>query len=473
MAQQKREIWINGEKIKDPLKHPLLAPNFDRMAEYYDLHRQENLSSETELGRIGNSFLIPRNPKELRIKGATYSAIANHFGGFLGRSPDYLNSIIAAWAGSSNFFNRGPHNFGANVKAYHEHVAKNDLAMTHSVLNAFKVVGANRVIDTERALKVIRETDAGIVVHGVRHLATAAAVCDEVAVYAGRMPSLTKDQAEYALAFAIPADSVGLRFIARDAFRPPGQPSDYPLGAGLEEMDLLIAFDNVLVPWERVFIYRDSEAINTLHAVTGSVAHSAHQSVCKSIAKTEFLIGSFLQFVEAHEMNRIPHVQQQIGEALIVLESLRALLFRAEIETTTNSYGLEIPLITALESARALYMKEYPKLIEIARSLGSGNLMMIFSGQALQGESGRLLEEYQGSEHATAKEKSKWNRIIWELSCSSFGTRQDLYERQYAGGLAPSLQFVGQTYPEQELERFRSRAQSVLENLRYPTTIKE
>ena len=124
---------------------------------------------------------------------------------------------------------------------------------------------------------MVRETDAGIVVRGARVLATLGPFADEIAVYSPRLGQHTEGHSPFALSFAIPCGTPGLRFLCRDSFDLGRSHFDHPLGSRFEEMDCVVFFDDVLVPWERVFLFGDVDLLNGTADVHALSAHSAHQ----------------------------------------------------------------------------------------------------------------------------------------------------------------------------------------------------
>ena len=69
---------------------------------------------------------------------------------------------------------------------------------------------------------------------------------------------------------------------------------DYPLSARFDETDAMVIFDDVLVPWERVFIHRDAELCNGLYNRTGIMPQIMHQFSTKNLAKAEFMMAARL-----------------------------------------------------------------------------------------------------------------------------------------------------------------------------------
>ena len=138
---------------------------------------------------------------------------------------------------------------------------------------------------------MVRETDAGMVVQGARVLATLGPIADEIAVYSPRLGQMSEGHSPYALNFAIPCGTPGLKFLCRESFDLGRSRFDHPLGSRFEEMDCVAFFDDVLVPWERVFLLGDVDLVNGTGLTTGSSMHTAHQGAAKNLAKCEFVLG--------------------------------------------------------------------------------------------------------------------------------------------------------------------------------------
>lgn len=420
------------------------------MSDFYNLQsaHPEKFSRAAKNGRTPAALIVPKTIEDLKWRGKAFYGLAAEFGGFLGRTPDYMNAIITSWSAAAPFFGGEKRDFAANITNYYHHIIKNDLAITHSVVNPSLPAGRDRVLDPNTALRVTGESADGIVVSGLRQLATSAAVSDEIAIYSGRIANFTPEQKDFALAFAMPVGADGLKLIGRTPYIPPTAKRDYPLGSRFEEMDCLVEFDEVLVPWDRVFIYKDPGKINQMHQGTNSVVHSAHQTACKCIAKTEFVLGALLNYTEVNRFDQLPHVQQTAAKIMVSLEVMRALVFRAEAEASLDQWGVMAPALVPLEVARAAYMQMYQEVIQGIRATGSGNLMQLFSEKDLVSDRGA---------------KVKWNKVLWDLSCSAFGTRQELYEKLYAGGVEPSLSFLFKVFPESEKDSLKKHVREILE----------
>src|SRR5438876_9490348 len=270
LRDQQREVWLGGERVDDVTTHPGLARGVRAIAALYDLQHDPKLRDEmtypltTPDERAGLSFIIPRTRDELERRRVMMLHWARATCGMMGRSPDFMNVTFAAWAAAEGYFAQGRPEFGENMRRYYEYIRENDLTLTHSLINLQRSRNASGVFNLEQgtALSVVRETDAGVVVRGARILATLGPMSDEIAVYSPRVARHTEKHSPFALHSAIPCGTPGLRFLCRESFDLGRSHFDHPLGSRFEEMDCVVFFDDVLVPWERVLLLGDGDLLN-------------------------------------------------------------------------------------------------------------------------------------------------------------------------------------------------------------------
>jgi 4-hydroxyphenylacetate 3-monooxygenase len=377
-------LWYKGEKVEDPTTHPVFRGIVRAMAALYDLQHdpryREALTYEEGGKRHGMSFLIPKTKEDLRRRGRAYKLWADQHLGMMGRSPDYLNAVVMAYAASADYFGE----FADNVRQYYAYLRDHDLATTHALTNpqVNRAKPPSAQPDPYIPVGVVRQTEAGIVVRGARMTATFP-LADEVLIFPSTL--LQAGSEKYALAFALPTSTPGLHFVCREGLVGGDSPFDHPLSSRLEEMDCLVVFDDVLVPWERVFILGNVELCNHAYAATGALNHMAHQVVALKTAKTEAFLGVASLMAEGIGADAYGHVQEKIAEIIVYLEAMRAFWTRAEEEARENAYGLLVPDRGALDGARNLYPRLYPRLREILQQIGASGLITLPSERGLQG----------------------------------------------------------------------------------------
>ena len=458
LRDQEREVWLGGERVKDVTTHPGLRNGAQAIAGLYDMQHDPELReamtyvSPTSGERVGLSFIVPRTRQDLEQRRTMMLHWARATCGMMGRSPDFMNVTFAAWAAASSYFGRGRTQFAENIQRYYEYISENDLTLTHSLINLQRSRTLTGVFNLEQgtALQVVRETDAGIVVHGARILATLGPLADEIAVYSPRVARHTETHSPFALNFAIPCGTPGLRFLCRESFDLGRSHFDHPLGSRFEEMDCIAFFDDVLVPWERVFVLGDVNLINGTAMATGSSMHSAHQGAAKNLAKCEFVLGVALLMTRALGNAHLPHSEERVAELMMQTELMRACMRAAEADAELDQWGVMRPAALPVEITRNLFTTAYPRMVEILQLLGSSSFMITPGEADFRTPLAPAIEQYLATEGASARERVKLFRLAWDITGSAFGSRQVLYERFFAGDPLTRARFLAAIYPKDD-----------------------
>ena len=459
LQDQEREIWLRGERVKDVTTHVGLANGVRAIAALYDLQHDPAVRDEmtyvspTSGERVGLSFVIPRTRLELERRGAMLLRWARTTCGMMGRSPDFMNVTFAAWAAAASYFGRGRPEFGENIRRYYDYISEHDLTLTHSLINLQRSRTVSGVFNLEAgtALQVVRETDAGVVVHGARILATLGPLADEIAVYSPRVARHTETHSPFALNFAIPCAAPGLKFLCRESFDLGRSHFEHPLGSRFEEMDCVVFFDNVLVPWERVFLLGDVDLLNGTATSTHSMTHTAHQGAAKNIAKCEFVLGLALLMTKTLGNAHLPHSEERLAELMLYTELMKACMRAAEADAELDEWGVMCPAPLPVESTRNLFMTAYPRMVEILQLLGSSSFMITPTEADFSGPLAPEIEQYLATDTATARDRVKLFRLAWDVAGSAFGSRQVLYERFFASDPLTRARALGAMYPKDEM----------------------
>jgi 4-hydroxyphenylacetate 3-monooxygenase len=459
LREQEREVWLEGERVRDVTTHPGLGGGARAIASLYDLqcdpalHEAMTYVSPSSGERVGLSFIIPRTREDLERRSGMMLNWARATCGMMGRSPDFMNVTYAAWAGAADFFTQGRPEFGENMRRYYEYIRENDLVLTHSLINLQRSRTVSGVFNLQEgtALEVIRETDSGIVVRGARILATLGPFADEIGVYSPRMGRHTENHSPFALSFAIPCGTPGLKFLCRDSFDQGRSHFDQPLGSRFEEMDCIVFFDDVHVPWERVFLLGDVDRLNATAHATHSSVHSAHQGAAKNLAKCEFVLGTALLMSQTLGNAHLPNVEERIGELMLTTQLTRACIRAAEADAKLDEWGVMCPDPLMAESPRNLFMNAYPRMVEILQLLGSSSFMLTPSEADFAGPLKRDIEQYLATDTTPARQRVKLFRLAWDLAGNAFGSRQVLYERFFASDPLTRARALASIYPKQQV----------------------
>jgi 4-hydroxyphenylacetate 3-monooxygenase len=436
-------------------------------AELFDLqhdpaHRDVlTYDSPTSGDRVGMSFLQPQSADDVVRRREGMRVWAEHSHGHLGRTGDYCNASIMAMAAAADWFGQDDPKFAENVRAYYEHVRENDLLLTHTLVlpQANRSVGPSMQKTKTLAASIVDRNDNGIVIRGARILATIGPFADEILVMPSTVLKGTSDDAPYSFAFAIPCDTPGLRFLCRESFDLGRSHFDHPLASRFEEIDAVVVFDDVLVPWERCFIVGQPELCNGIYSETSAAAHMTHQVVTRTRTKTEFVLGLVSLLTEAIAIEQFQHVQEKIAEVIITLEICAALQQSAEIGATPNRFGLVTPAWGPLNTCRNWYPRTYPRLMEILRQLGASGLMALPTEADVFGPGREDVESYLQSAALDGPERVRLFRLAWDTCLSAFAGRQELYEYFFFGD---PVRMAGALVSSYDREPFKERVRAFL-----------
>ena len=431
-------IWYRGEQVKDVTTHPAMKGGVHTLAHLYDLqwrHADVTLYDSPSSGnRVSRAFMMPKTHEELASVSRAMKVWQDHTHGMMGRVPDYISRAMTGYAAGAPFLSEADPRFGANAIRYYEYLRESDLSLTHTLIppQANRAVSSAKQADPFLAARVKEETDAGIVIRGCRMLATLP-ISDEIMVFPSTLLKSPEEDAPYAFGFSIPNHTQGLRFICRESVDYGRSHFDHPLGSRFEEMDAVVIFDDVFVPWENVFLYRDVKRCNEAYARTGAVAHMTQQVVVKNIAKSEFMLGLASLLVNSIGAESFQHIQEKLAELWVNLETMKAFLRTAEVDAKLDEWGVMRPAWNPLDAARNLFPRLYPRMVEIIQQIGASGLVAMPTEADLKGPLAEDIKHYYQAARAEAFDRIPLFRLAWDAALSAFGSRQVLYERFFFG----------------------------------------
>ncbi|MEQ6355443.1 4-hydroxyphenylacetate 3-monooxygenase, oxygenase component [Lysinibacillus sp. M3] len=457
-------ISIDGKVVSGKVsEHPAFKGVMKSQARLFDLQNEDALFEEmtyvspSSNNRVGMSFLQVMSVEDLvkRRNAARQWALSNN--GLMGRSPDYMNTTLMALASAAEYLKDKPNCFPQHLLKFYEYARENDLTMTHTFIepqvNRRKFYYEDE--DVIIAAKIVDKTSEGLVIKGARLLATQGGITDELLVISTNGYDEGKG-----FAFSIPSNTKGLKFLCRQSFVGGESAFDYPLSSRYEEMDAIVVFDNVVVPWERVFYYENVEVANSFLNVSGFQTYGLHQVLTRQIVKTEFVLGVVQSIVNTINIGEYQHVQQKVVDIIVALETMKALLLKSEIEAKRDAFGFLRPDHATVQVAIQIFPKVYPTFTEIIQLLGASGLMSIPSEKAFASDDSDL-EHYLQSFQDGGEERVEKFRLAWDLTMSNFGTRQTLYERFFFGDPVRLASALYNSYNREELV---SRVDNFLKN---------
>ena len=462
-----REVWYDGKRVADVTVFPEFQAAITSIAELYDLqhdpaHREVLVTEVPELGLVGRAFEIPRTLDHLRLKREAYITYARANCGMVGRSPDFLNVMLAALAAKRSFFAAASPSGADAMVNYWQHVAKNDLFLTHALLDPQLDKGKLRhqQSDPGICLRVVDENADGLVLSGIKRIATAAPYADELLVWPFP-PTFQAGEESYANVFAVPMNAKGLKTICRVSYAQHGKRRDFPLSSRFDEMDATVVFDQVLVPWDRVFVNQNVPLLNRMYRETRMRELTAHQTNARLEVKLGFVYALVQRLAEAQGLASRPEIMEMLGEAVVRIEMIRNTTRSAELQATLDpDNGVLYPDLPALQVGRAYGPLVYPELVNMVRRMAGGALVqMPVSMDEFESPVGADIERALRGAEISGVAKAQLLKLGWDVCGSEFGARHELYEMNYAGERSALLAGIHREYARKQewqdyLDRF-------------------
>ena len=458
-----RTVWLGKEKV-DVLRHDAFQGSLKGMAGYFDWqqrHAEDCLVPDPVTGQpMSASLIVPRSAQDLAARHRCFDRLARYSVGMLGRTPDYVNVTLSGFVARSDIFSlRGDTTWAERIQRFHREVIEKDLSLTHTIIHPVidKGLGDVEGINGEVATRVVKRTSSGIVVRGAKILATLGPFADELFVYPGQPLPPTADPA-YALAFSIPLATKGLIILCRDHYGVPGPVADHPFSSRFDEQDAFVIFDDVEVPWERVFIDGDLEVYSGL-MLHGWAANIMQQTCLRAAVKLEFAYDLCTRMAKATNSDGRPDTAQMLGEIWGYATLTRAGIHAAEAGARDWGNGAFLCDDRPLRALRSIMPTWMTRTNEIIKLVGSHNLLATASLEAFDNpEFAPKIEHYmRGAGGMSAKERARLFRTAWDFAGSALGGRVELYERFYLASaprnlaldhrMAQALQEWGQ-YPD-------------------------
>ena len=437
-----RTVLFNGERVVDVTAHPAFAAGVRTVARLYDLahdpaNRELMSYASPRDGRpINKSWLVPRTRKDLaaRRRAIKYWADASY--GFLGRSPDHVASFFAGFAGSPGFYARGGQQFADNLLRFAAKAADEDLYISYVIVHPTidRAKPAHQQAEPYLYAGVVAERDSGIVIRGAQMLGTGSVMSDYVLVTV-ILPLRAGDE-DYAISCVVPTGAPGLKLYPRRPYAlGPTSVFDYPLSSRLDETDSLVVFDDVFVPWEDVFIYKNIELTAGQFSITSAHVLGNTQSHIRSWAKLQFLVGLVKRCMDLSGRSAISEAIAQLGDLATRVSLVEGMILAAEAAAEPDPFGVMRPKDSLLYASQVFQQAMYPVLLNQIRGLMGGSLIQLPAtvAELRVSHSAADIERYVRWPGAKAGERVKLLKLLWDAVGSEFGSRHLQYEMFYAG----------------------------------------
>ncbi len=381
-----REIWIDGQRVKDVTSHPAFKPIVDVRARMYDMQHeatyQDRLTYLENGERLTKFYKPPREQQDWHDKVDGVDAVMKDIGGVVTRVGDEtIGEVWSLMDGRDVLAEFNPE-FANNVDRHVRRIVAEDIF--HVSANTDPKGDRSRAPqdqDPDMMVHVKKETDAGIIIRGAKY-ETAAAYADQ-AFLKPTVGAWTNEQlSDYAVGCIVKMGAPGVKHICRSGFAGRGSPADYPLSNKFDEVEALVIFDDVLIPWEDVFFYRHTKAAqyirSTLHR------YSAFPYVLRLLYVADMMIGAAMWNAKQTGLDKLQAVREKLADLACYREGINAHLTASIAMAEKSPGGLLMPQQSMLYAGRVFACSQLPAMMHIARELCGGQICVTPNAAAFE-----------------------------------------------------------------------------------------
>jgi 4-hydroxyphenylacetate 3-monooxygenase len=436
-----RSIYIDGRLVSDVTTDPAFANAVASAARLYDFQADPTnvdamtFRSPTSGRPVNRAWQLPRNHAELVERRRALEQWATLTCGMVGRSPDHVASTLAGFRmGLSAFRAYDP----ARAKAlddYFTYARDNDLFLSYVIINpqSDKAKSARGQPDEQLVASIVDEDAQGITIRGAKMLATSGVMANELLV--SGFQSLQAGDEAYAFTAAVPLSAKGLSLMSRRSYEQNATSTfDYPLSSRFDENDAVVYFEDVKIPWDRVFVCKDLKMAQAQwHDTRAHVLHN-YQCMIRLTVKLKFLLGLARKIAETNNIINYPQVRETLGLMAAKVNNIEALVVAMEAAGEPFE-GYYVPNRSMLCTAQVVAQTTYPEIVEAIRTLSGGGLIMVPSSYAdfEVPKTNAIIHKTQRSPVASSVERVKLMKLAWDAVGSEFGSRHLQYEMFYSG----------------------------------------
>jgi len=429
-----RVVWVGNEKIDNVATHPLTRDYARRTADFFDLHRREDLQDAlTFVGEDGirrsMTWFQHRSKEELVRKRRYHEFIMKHFvAASCPRTPDVQNYILVTYVDDPQPWETAAvgadgRGLARNIVEFYRHAMENDLVCAPHFVDPQADRSSADAHGNSPALRVVSTNDEGIVVNGVKAIGTGSAFGDFLHLGVFFRPGAKGDQVIYGVC---PANQKGVTIVCRESVVK-ADPTEHPLAAQGDELDSTVLFDNVLIPWKYVFHIGNPDHAKLYPQRVFDWGH--YHALVRQAVRAELLAGLAILVCEHLGTAKIDAVQSRLAKIIGFQQSVYAHVIAAEDLGFYTPGGLYKPNIQLFNWGRVYFLQQFGSMIhELIDLCGRSALMFPTEAQWQDPAMRPWFERLNNGPTGTPYDRIKLARVIRDLYLTDWGGRLYMFE---------------------------------------------
>lgn len=425
-----REVYFKGQRVPDVTAHPEIALAINHAAIDYTMAEDERYRKLAVCAADGRFFsryyLLPSSSEDLLRRTELIEA-ATTLGGTL--------VVLIKEIGTDALFalHRVAHAVDARkgtayfdrVRRFYQLCKDNDLALAvaQTDVKGDRSKSPREQEHPDYYVRIVKETSDGIIVRGAKIHTSVSVNGNELIVLPTR--AMKADEAAYAVAFAVPMNTPGLKLIVSSyGAHHDDSPFDSPLASQHRMMETLTVFDDVFVPRERVFLQGEWEFAGELAKTF--VEYHRFTAISYKLPLVDALIGAAALMAEYNGLERVKHIQEKLAKLVSYAENLRALVRLAALDCEIGALGLAVPNVLVVNLAKLHFATHFHQMLAYVQDIAGGLIATgpceaDFQNPEIAGH----LRHYLGARKGVpAEDRIKAINLVKELTATDFAGYQ-------------------------------------------------
>ncbi len=455
-----RTVYFRGRRVDDVTAHPVISVAIKHAAIDYHLaddpaHRA--LCVVAEGGReYSRYYQLPRSADDLikrsalielaTAKGETLVVLIKEIG------TDALFGLLRV---SRDIDAKHGTTYERRVRTFYEHCRDNDLAVAvaQTDVKGDRSRGPSAQDDPDLYLRIVDRRNDGIVVRGAKAHTSVSTNANELIVLPTR--AMTEADRAYAVSFAVPVNTPGLVLLASafDSMAPQAAESEHPISVRHKMMETTTVFNDVFVPWDRVFLAGEHEFAGPV--ALAFVEHHRFTAISYKLPLVDALVGSAWLMAEMNGITKAGHVREKLVQLVSYAETLRGLTHYAAMKATVSPSGVAVPDPLLVNMAKYHFAHGYHEAVRHVQDVAGGALVTGPGAEDLESQdTAPYYEKYYAGHGVGGRDRLKALTFVRNLVASEFGAYQEVLAVHAEGSLEAEKQMVLRSYDPRAAVRF-------------------
>jgi 4-hydroxybutyryl-CoA dehydratase/vinylacetyl-CoA-Delta-isomerase len=446
-----RTVYYRGERVADVTTHPVIKKAVHHAALDFEMAEDpqyRDLSIVEEAGdTYSRYFKIPTSTDDLLKRSQLIEAATA-----LGKTLVVLvkeigtDALFALHRVSRQVDQKYETDYLKRVQAFYKHCRDNDLAISvaQTDTKGDRSAGPLSQAHPDYYTRIVERRPDGIVVRGAKIHTSCTTNVNEIIVLPTR--AMSEADKDYAVAFAIPVNTPGVKLVASPYGGSAKSEFDAPLSADRKMMETITIFDDVFVPMDRVFLAGEHDFAGAM--ALGFVEYHRFTAVSYKLPLVDALIGSALLMADINGISKAAHVRDKMIWLISYAETLRALTEMAAIRGKADEHGIFAPDALTTNMAKYHFAHHYHEALQHVQDIAGG---MLVTGPGVEDfaspETGDLLRKYLGGRAGIDGEvRTRAMNMVSDLTTGDFGGYHAVLAIHAEGSLEAEKLMISRAY---------------------------